>query len=184
IARLGPKDAEGDRDPGREISADGSFPNVLVGEAMFKMAAAALGPDGKPETADVAEAAGDEKAAEAEAAKAADELASDGQGLPPGFTWPSDAVAKKAKAMVALSPEELVSKAKTEDVIAGMEVLLLDGREVLARKVWERIAIAFTSGVADTRRGAAELFQDIARRGTAELRGKFVRVAVRRLADA
>src|SRR5581483_7128492 len=136
ISKLGPKDAEGDRDPGREISADGSFPNVLVGDAMFKMAAAALGPDGKPEGGEGATAADGEAPPEGEeaAAKAADEL-DETKGLPAGFTWPSDAVAKRAKALAALSPEELVAQAKKDEVVTGMEVLLLDVREVLARKV-------------------------------------------------
>ena len=104
--------------------------------------------------------------------------------MPAGFTWPSDAVAKRAKALAGLAPEELVRRPSSEDIVSILEALLLDGRETIARSVWERCAIAFTSGVAETRRGAAELFQELSRRGTAELRGRFSRVAVRRLGDA
>jgi diguanylate cyclase (GGDEF)-like protein len=185
IARLGPKDVEGDRDPGREISADGSFPNVLVGEAMFKMAVAALGPDGTPAEKGRGDDEASEKLAEQAAAQAAaEEETSDKTGLPPGFRWPTDALAKRAKDLVALEPDVLISQAKKEDVVEITEMMLLDGRDMIARKLWERCAIAFTSSVISTRRGAAELFQVLARRGTAELRGRFVRVAVRRLADA
>ncbi len=185
IARLGPKDTEGDRDPGREISADGSFPNVLVGEAMFKMAVAALGPDGTPaEKGRAGDDASERLAEEAAAAASAEEETSDKTGLPPGFRWPTDALAKRAKDLVALEPDALISQAKKEEVVEITEVMLLDGRDMIARKLWERCSIAFTSGVISTRKGAAELFQVLARRGTAELRGRFVRVAVRRLADA
>ncbi|HZU95309.1 MAG TPA: diguanylate cyclase, partial [Planctomycetota bacterium] len=184
IAKLGPKDVEGDRDPGREISADGSFPNVLVGEAMFKMAAAALGPDGRPSDGGEAALGGDEGKLEEETqAKPEAEEENDTKGLPPGFVWPTDAAAKKAKDLVALEPDVLVSQSRAK-VVELSETLLLDGREAIARKLWERCAIAFTSSVLETRKGAGELFSDLARRGTAELRARFVRVAVRRLADA
>jgi diguanylate cyclase (GGDEF)-like protein len=186
VARVGPKDVEGDRDPGREISADGSFPNILVGEAMFKMAAAALGPDGAPveggaDGAPAPETEDETKGDAPAAAELADEVE---KGLPPGFVWPSDAAAKRAKSLVGLEVDELVSTARKQDVVDMMEALLLDGREAIARKLWERCSIAFTSGIAANRLNAAEIFLELSRRGTAALRGRFIRVATRRLADA
>jgi diguanylate cyclase (GGDEF)-like protein len=187
VGRLGPKDTEGDRDPGREISADGSFPNVLVGEAMFKMAAAALGPDQKPagEGDEAPEKAEDGEPAPTEEEKdRVDTEDAPESGLPPQFVWPTDARAKRARALADLEPAFIVAPANRRELVEVCDSLLLDGRDALARKLWERSSIAFTAPEALVRRQAAEVFQEIARSGTSELRTRFIRVAVKRLADA
>jgi HEAT repeat protein len=184
IARLGPKDLEADKDPGQEISSDGSFPNVLVGEAMFKMAQAALGPITKE--GEALEGDGEETAPkdDPKSDKAVEDREDEAvPGLPPGFTWPSDATAKRARELVKLEPAAVVGTKKGE-LLDVTELLLLDGRDALARRLWEHYAIAFTAADAAVRKAATEIFIDVSRRGTAELRTRFYRIGVRRIADA
>src|SRR5262249_53877785 len=58
------------------------------------------------------------------------------------------------------------------------------GREVLARRLCEHLALAFTAKEPVDRRRAADIFLEFTKRGSAELRTRFVRLNVRRLADA
>ncbi|RMG17172.1 MAG: hypothetical protein D6731_04575 [Planctomycetota bacterium] len=173
IARCKPGEAEG-------ISQDASLPNLLVGDGLYQLVHDLVRRRTATDT-------GDSDESEESLDELLDELLpipERDEDLPPGFEWPSDAVAKRARTLYQLKPTELLGSQGASEFLELMEALLLDDRREIARALIQRMAVNFASENPEERKRAAELFLQAATRGTQELRVRFFSVATRRLCDA
>jgi HEAT repeat protein len=175
LAKLPTPAAPGEGDAaGDKISADASFPNVLVGRAMLQLARDLVG---KPETKGKAPAPG------ASPPPPPAPIARDPD-LPAHFTWPTDAMIQRAETLSQLKPSELLSTQHGPELIQVLELLLLDRQTELAQRLVERLAVNFASQEPVERMRCAEQFLEMARKASQELRAAWYGVAVRRLGDA
>lgn len=175
LAKLGPAEASAAGDAAADkISSDGSFPNILVGRAMFQLARDLVG---KPET-EKGPAPTGAPAQQRPAPLVRDPL------LPDHFTWPTDAMIQRAETLCQLKPSELISTQYGPELIQMLELVLLDKQTELAQRLVERLAINFASQEVVDRMRCADQFLELARKASQELRAAWFNVAVRRLGDA
>jgi len=170
IAKLSPADFEG-KDPLAEITSDGSFPNVVVGDALYQLAEASMG---QPQPAAPPQP-------EPGAPESEEPIPEVG---PDGFVWPSDQTARTTRELCDLEPHDLLRSPHSEAFVEALDRLLLDDRQALATRLIERLALCFATQESDDRLRAGEQFLALAKRGSQELRGRYFQVASRRLGDA
>jgi diguanylate cyclase (GGDEF)-like protein len=185
IAQLKPEDFEGDKDPLQDISLDGSFPNIIVGEALFQLAQDLLT---KPEPPQAPVLGDEDRPQDVLPAQQVDEQllrkpTFRDPDLPDEFVWPADHVAERAKKLAQLDPAEL-ARTSAGEFVEVLELLLIELKGRMARILIERLSINFASQDTQVRLRAAEVFNSVAQKGTQDLRAAYFHVAAQRLADA
>ncbi|MGE0712203.1 MAG: diguanylate cyclase [Planctomycetota bacterium] len=175
-------------DPVAEIGADGSFPNVVVGEALFELAHGLVRGPSAAQT-DEEEPQQELTLDDAPPIEELLPIPAREPTLPPDFQWPSEEVYQKAHRLWRLRATELLNEAAVAggDFVDTMERLLLDERKEAheaARLLVERLALNFAGQDVRDRKRSAEVFLSFSRKGTSEGRARFFQAALRRLADA
>jgi hypothetical protein len=192
VHQLGRIDAAQDGvDLARSINQDGSYPSVLAGDALLQLARDLLSPPDGAATGEVGDAAAPAPRAGEEGGprpSEEDELMPPvtfrDADLPADFEWPSDAVAQRAFGLTKQPAAELLASPGAGELVEVLELLLVEGRLPLAFRLVDRLASNFASQDPADRKRAAELFLQLARKGTQDLRAAYFAVAVRRLGDA
>ncbi len=185
IGRISPRDFEDGKNPVREIGADASLPNVLVGDALYQLAHDLVRRTKPTETDD--EPGGPAQDDEASLQEFLDRvlpLLKREDDLPPDFEWPSDALAKRARTLFTLKPHELLAPQGTSEYVEVLERLLMDDRASVSKRLVNRMAINFASSDTQDRKRCAELFLTLAAKASQDLRARYFELTVLRLADA
>jgi diguanylate cyclase (GGDEF)-like protein len=177
--------APSDDEATNELARDGSFPNLVVGEALFELAHALVQRGAGDETkglAGIPEFSLDK-------APPVDVLLpkpTQDPDLPETFTWPSDALYTEARRLYERKPVQLLD----EDAVTFAETLeklflLPDAKaHEAARLVLERLALNFASQDARERKKVADSFASFATKAEREVRTRFYKAALKRLVDA
>jgi diguanylate cyclase (GGDEF)-like protein len=181
LARITPHSFQGQKDPTRHLAHDESLPNVLIGDALFQLAHDLVRRTAPAETVD----GGVDSEASLDAfLNEYLPLPEREDDLPTDFEWPSDAVAKRARALFSLQPAELLDPQGLAEYVEVLEALLIDDRGEVAKRLLHRMAVNFASTDQPDRVRAAELFLNLAQKASQELRGRYFELTVVRLADA
>ncbi|MBL4849464.1 MAG: hypothetical protein JKY65_28375, partial [Planctomycetes bacterium] len=168
-----------------EVARDGSFPNLVVGEALFELAHALVQRGTGDETKGrqgIPEYSLDE-------APPVDVLLPKRErdpDLPDTFTWPSDALFSEARRLYMSKPIQLLEEPEGTLAETLEKLLLLPDPKAheAARLMLERLALNFASTDARERRKTAEAFQTLSMKGGREVRARFYKAALTRLVDA
>lgn len=185
VGQISPRDFESGKDPVREMGADATLPNVLVGDALYQLAHDLVRRTKPNETDD--EPGGPAQDDEASLQEFLDRvlpLLEREDDLPPDFEWPSDALAKRARTLFSLKPHELLAPQGTAEYVEVLERLLMDDRGSVAKRLVNRMAINFASTDTQERKRCAELFLTLASKASQDLRARYFELTVLRLADA
>lgn len=168
-----------------ELARDGSFPNLVVGEALFELAHALVQRGTGDETkglAGIREYPLD-KAPPVDVLLTKPEKDPD---LPDTFTWPSDALYTEARRLYERKPVQLLDEPEGALAETLEKLFLLPDAKAheAARLMLERLALNFASSDARERRKAAGAFVSFATKADLEVRARFYKAALKRLVDA
>lgn len=167
-----------------ELARDGSFPNLVVGEALFELAHALVqrGAGDETKAAGIPEFSLDK-------APPTDVLLPKpirDPDLPETFTWPSDALYTEARRLYERKPVQLLDEDAPALIEALEKLFLLPDPKAheASRLVLERLALNFASQDARERKKTADLFKTFATKAEREVRARFYKAALKRLVDA
>lgn len=177
--------APSDDEATNELARDGSFPNLVVGEALFELAHALVQRGAGDETkglAGIPEFSLD-KAPPVDVLLPKPTRDPD---LPETFTWPSDALYTEARRLYERKPVQLLDEPVPVFAETLEKLFLLPDAKAheAARLVLERLALNFASQDARERKKVAEAFALFATKGEREVRTRFYKAALKRLVDA
>ena len=186
VSQLPPRAKPEDEDPAAGIGADGSFPNVVVGEALFELAHGLVRGRAAAQTGKAELEVTLDDAPPIEELLPLPERDPD---LPHDFKWPSEEAFQRAHRLWGLKPAELLQTVSAAEGEFGdcLERLMLEERHearAAARLLVERLAINLSSQEVRDRKKVAEAFATLSRQGTGVVRERYHAALVVRLADA
>jgi len=186
VSQLPPRAKPEDEDPAAGIGADGSFPNVVVGEALFELAHGLVRGRAAAQTGKAELEVTLDDAPPIEELLPLPERDPD---LPHDFKWPSEEAFQRAHRLWGLKPAELLQTVSAAEGEFGdcLERLMLEERHearAAARLLVERLAINLSSQEARDRKKVAEAFVNLTRQGTGVVRERYHAALLVRLADA